>query len=397
MRKKLKISHFWVGFERTPINMLIKEFKKKFPSISVEVQQEEWGMYFPILWAKIAEGNPPDVSITEIGQRLVKLANTGCLADLTDFWHEQGYQKIFSKEMKEGCTVGGKMYGVPSKEYTFVVWYLKDVFEEKGFKPPKTWDQFLRLCDEIKEEGTYPIISSGWGTSIWLEYILLGLGGSEFYSSLLRGEKSWTDPMVVEAYQWLKKLVSEYFYPYPYAYSFPVTWMKLNEREAAMQLQGDWVDGMWQMAYGYSSGEDYDYFILPPINSRVKRTMVLGGNAWIVFESPHNRRKAMKFLEYVGSREAHEILARGGMGILSRRDVRPDVYNKTLRELREILIKSRKVPEFGVVLPQEFIDFEGTRRIQILLSSEITTYKIKNLLYEVEEEFKKIRPARGEI
>ncbi len=277
------------------------------------------------------------------------------------------------------------MYGVPSKEFTFAVWYLKDVFKEKGLHPPKTWDRFLKLCEELKEEGMYPIVSSGWGTSLWFVHVLTGLSGPEFYTDLVEGNESWTDPEVVKAYQWLKKLVDEYFYPDPYAYSFPTAWMKLNEREAAMQLQGDWVSGMWQRAYNYSAGDDYDCFILPPINPRTGHTMVVGGNAWVAFGRTRDREKAIKFLEYAGSREAHELLAKKGMGILSRKDVPSKVYDKVLKKLRNRLSKSRRVPEFGVYLPQEFINFEGKRRLRMLLSPTITAQKIRELLNEVEE------------
>lgn len=385
MGKKLQICHFWAGPEKLPVNSFVRKFREKFPSISVQTQALEWGLYFPALWARIAERNPPDVSTTEIGQRLIKLAENGYLLDLTDLWREEEYSKAFPSEMKKGCEVGNRIYGVPSKEFTFAVWYLTDVFREKGLSPPKTWDGFLKLCEEFKEGGTYPIAACGWGTSLWLTHILTGLAGPDFYSRLIEGKESWTDPLVVEAYQWLRRLVNEYFYPDPYAYNFPMAWMKLSRREAAMQLQGEWVDGMWQRAYNYSPEEDYDYFILPPINPRVKRAMVVGGNAWVALKAAPNPEGAMKFLRYAGSRKAHELLAKEGMGILARKDVPAGNYNKVLGRLINDISRSRKVPELGVFLSQEFINFEGGQRLQILLSPNITKKKIVELLDKVEK------------
>jgi len=389
MGKKLQICHFWTGPEKTPANSFIRKFREKFPSIKTQTQALEWGVYFPTLWAKLAERNPPNISATEIGQKLIKFAEDGHLIDLTDLWHKEGYSKVFPSEMKKGCRVGHKIYGVPSKEFTFAVWYLTDVFKERGLRPPKTWDKFLKLCEALKEEGMYPIIASEWGTSLWLKHILKGLAGPDFYLRLMEGKESWTDPAVVEACQWLKRLVNEYFYPDPHVYNFPMAWMKLNRREAAMQLQGEWVDGMWQRAYNYSPGEDYDYFILPPINPRVKRTMVIGGNAWVAFKGAPSHDKAMRFLKYAGSREAHELLAKEGMGIMSRKDVPPEIYNKILRRLKSDISKSKKVPDFGVFLPPDVTNIESAQRLQILLSPTITKGKIVELLDKVEKCAKK--------
>ncbi len=97
MEKKLQISHFWVDHERAPVDSFIRKFEKKFRSIGVETQPMEWGMYFPTLWAKLTEGNPPDVSITEIGQRLAMFVDGGHLIDLTDLWQEQGYHRVFPR------------------------------------------------------------------------------------------------------------------------------------------------------------------------------------------------------------------------------------------------------------------------------------------------------------
>lgn len=385
MRKKLQVYHFWAGPERAPANSLIRKFREKHPSVKVQVQAFEWGVYFPTLWGAIAEGRPPNVSTSEIGVRLTKLAEGGHLIDLTKLWKEEGYYKIFGSQMKKGCRLGNKMYGMPSKEFTFAVWYLKEVFREKGLRPPKTWDEFLKLCKAFKEEGMYPIISSGWGASLWLTQLLTGLAGPDFYLRLIEGKESWTNPLVVEAYQWLRRLINEYFYPDPYTYNFPMAWIKLNGREAAMQLQGEWVNGMWQRVYNYSPGEDYDYFILPPINPRVKRAAVTGGNAWVAFKRAPNPDEAIKFLKYTGSREAHELLAGENMGILSRTDVPLKAYNKVLRRLVRDVSKSKKVPDLGVFLPQEFINVEGGQRIQILLSPRITKREITGLLAKVEK------------
>ena len=44
----------------------------------------------------------------------------------------------------------GKTYGVPLMASAYAVWYNKNMFEENGWEPATTWEEFLALCEEIK-------------------------------------------------------------------------------------------------------------------------------------------------------------------------------------------------------------------------------------------------------
>ena len=109
-----------------------------------------------------------------------------------------------------------------------------------------------------------------------------------------------------------------------------MAWVRLNNCEAAMQLQGDWVNGMWQREYGYKPCKEYDYFLIPPIDPKIGQVAVVGGNAWIIPKNTPRRVHAKTFVEYAGSLEAHELMARNGMGILAHQ-----------KSLKKHMIRSR--------------------------------------------------------
>ncbi len=55
----------------------------------------------------------------------------------------------------------GKVYGLPFAYFAYAVWYNKRMFEEHGWRKPKTWDDFLSLCEQIKSAGIAPLAFQG--------------------------------------------------------------------------------------------------------------------------------------------------------------------------------------------------------------------------------------------
>ena len=378
-KKGLELFHFWTGPEQPPVDAFIDRFEEKNPDIKVSRNALDWGSHMLITGTRIKEGNPPDVFINEIGHFITRFVRGKQLEDLTDLWGEQGFSDVFPHWFKEGCSFNGRVYGVPSKQYIFAVWYLTDVFEEHGVKPPKTWDDFLEVCKTFKEAGIPPIISSGWGTALWFRHILGRIGGTEFYNGLMRGEESWTDSRVIEAYEMLRDLLREYFCPSPFGYNFILAWMRLNKREAAMQLQGDWLDGMWRRKFNYTPQVEYDCFLLPPIDPRVGRLAVISGNAWVMPKKAPHPEETKAFMRYAGSLEGQEILAREGMGILARKDVPKEAYNPLLAKLREEVTKNSVVLDMGTMLPPKVVSTEELQRMRIVSNPTIKRKEIKEI------------------
>ena len=44
----------------------------------------------------------------------------------------------------------GKVYGIPVDYYPWAVFYRKDVFADKGYTVPTTWDEFIALCGRCR-------------------------------------------------------------------------------------------------------------------------------------------------------------------------------------------------------------------------------------------------------
>ncbi len=382
-KKVVEISHFWAEAEEQPLDALVNRFEKKHPTLKIRQNIMDWWTYRDTMKRQMVEA-PPDVVVCNLGDTLPRFVKNDQLADLMDVWEKHDLFDAFPEWVKENCSFRGKMYGVPSKCFTYAVWYLTDVFKEHKIKPPKTWGEFLNVCESFKKAGVYPIMAGKDETFDWFSNILVRIGGPELYDGLSKGTKSWRDPKVIKAYEILRDLSIKYFYPHPFGFNSPMAWRKLNMREAAMYLRGDWVNGMWQREYHYTPGVEYDYFLLPPIDQRIGQVMVVGGDAWMLPKAARHPREAREFIEYAGSLEAHELLARNGMGILTHKDVPKKAYDSISLRLHNELSKYPTVHEMGAALSLKIASIEQAQRMKILLNPTIRRDAIEDLASEIE-------------
>lgn len=126
------------------------------------------GGYAKILSA-VAAGGGPDIAQVELNN-VPEFALAGALVDLSryGFGKEEGR---FSPSAFSHVTVGDAIYGVPQDTGPIATFYNRDVLvEEMGLEPPKTWEDFRSLAQEVKgagktlmtldpTDGSYPI---GW-------------------------------------------------------------------------------------------------------------------------------------------------------------------------------------------------------------------------------------------
>lgn len=382
-KKVLELSHFWAGSEHPPVGAFIDQFERKHPNIKVHENIMDWWTYNATIKRQMTEV-PPDVIICDIGETLTRFAGNDQLRDLTNIWKKQGLFDVFPEWMREKCSFQGKVYGVPSKYFTYAVWYLTDVFKKHGIKPPRTWDEFLKVCQSFKEAGIHPIIASGDGILDWFMNLLARTSGATFYDGLIRGTESWKDPRAIKVYEMLRDLSVEYFYPHPFGFNSPMAWVKLNRREGAMYLQGDWLNGMWQREYHYTPRKEYNYFLLPPIDSKIGQVMVVGGNAWMSPKEALHPKEARAFIEYAGSLKAHELMAQKGMGILAYKDVPKKAYDPISARLRDELTNHPKVHALGAALPLKIISVEQAQSMKIVMNPSIRREGIEDLAAEIE-------------
>ena len=142
----------WVNWSRDQtlvLNSLINgHFSAENPDISVTVR-----MTNASLLQGIMSNNAPDCSLSDSRTTPVNLAMRGALVDLSKFENYDEVSKWFVEGADAPYRYNGGVYGLPSTQQFYMMFYRTDIFEKYGLvdengvaKPPKTWDEFVEYA-----------------------------------------------------------------------------------------------------------------------------------------------------------------------------------------------------------------------------------------------------------
>ncbi|MEG1631925.1 MAG: extracellular solute-binding protein [Hydrogenoanaerobacterium sp.] len=137
----------------------------------------------------------------------------------------------------------GKLSTIPYQPSTFVVMYNKEIFEAAGIKEmPKTWDEFLAVCEKIKAAGKTPITVDDAYIGALTGYHLDRIIGKDA-TVALSTSKSWDNPGVLKfAQDWENMAKKGYISAKAAANVFPQGQLEeIATESTAMYLNGTWL------------------------------------------------------------------------------------------------------------------------------------------------------------
>ncbi|WP_117208204.1 N-acetylglucosamine/diacetylchitobiose ABC transporter substrate-binding protein [Allorhizocola rhizosphaerae] len=138
-------------------------FKENFPKVTItHTAVTEIGK---TLQPRFIDGTPPDViNNSGAGQidpgSLVAQAQLADLKDLLDAPSLDQPGKTVRQTLLPGAvetgTFGDKVHILNYAYTVYGIWYSKKLFNDKGWTYPKTWDEHIALCKQIKAAGIAP-------------------------------------------------------------------------------------------------------------------------------------------------------------------------------------------------------------------------------------------------
>ncbi len=192
---------------RDPMLEILAAFEETHPGITVEFTGIPGGDYPARIQTAIAGGAPPEALGILEGGILTTVAAGGDLPfiDLTGQIDISG----LTDPARGQVEVDGVVYGTPLASYTVGIAYQKPIFADNGIEPPTTWDELRAAAQTLLDAGVTPIVL---GAKDWVHpyFMYIGLNssvlGPEGFEQLRRGERSLTEPELVEATQLLLDL-----------------------------------------------------------------------------------------------------------------------------------------------------------------------------------------------
>ncbi len=151
----------------------------------------------------LAAGNAPDIIYASGPSYTAVYQAEDLVMNLDKYAEEYGWKDRLLSVMYDSCTLDGSLYSVPGGMCIGGLYYNKELFEEKGWKEPETWDEMLALFDEAQKEGIYAL---GAGNKGWKpcndhfsSMIINHYAGANLFYDALTGKSSFKTDEMVEA------------------------------------------------------------------------------------------------------------------------------------------------------------------------------------------------------
>ena len=219
----------------------------------------------------LAGGAGPDV-ITPFGpSQLAELVEAGHLVALDPYVDQYGWNESIPPWALELGKVDGKLYALPTEVETLVLWYNKRLFDEHGWQPPTTVDEWTALAQQAQAADVIPLaggIGEGAGIGEWFfgEFTSHVAGPEKVYQALA-GEIPWTDPAIAESIALFRDYVQNGYWMGSEERYFTTTFDEFSTAfatgEAAMNLEGTWFYGRIPEYFGDDRADDWDWVPVP--------------------------------------------------------------------------------------------------------------------------------------
>ena len=132
------------------MEVLIDEYKKINPEVKIVMDKVPWGGSLAKITAMKAAGTAPDIIYVIPGQ-VWTLQKEGWLMPLDSIVEELGGDKYFLP-LPGYVKIDNHYWAVPSGSMVIHLEYRKDLFDQKGLKEPKTWDDLLAAAKALTED-----------------------------------------------------------------------------------------------------------------------------------------------------------------------------------------------------------------------------------------------------
>jgi len=304
--KKLEIFTWWAsGGEAAGLKGMTDVFAKENPKtafVNASVAGAAGVNAKGVLVSRMKAGNPPDTFQAHAGAELTSYIKAGQVEDLTFLYKQQGWDKIFPKDLVKTLTDNGKIYSVPVNIHRAnVLWWNPATATKAGVTAaPATIEEFIADLKKAKASGIDGIALAGngdWAIAHLLDVVLLGTLGADKYNGLWKGTTPWTGADV-------KKAVSNFTTILSYgnsskALDWPDAGKLVTGGKALFFIMGDWASSQWQED-GLKLGTDYTWAVAP--NSVDKKPIYMWlSDSFTLPKGAKNRDAGIAWLKVCGS------------------------------------------------------------------------------------------------
>ena len=248
----------------------------------------------------------------------------GLLLDLTD----KEFVKSYNQNTLAGNAYNDRFYSVCQGTVAYNgLFYNKAIFTELGLKVPNTWDEFLAVCEAVKADGKYSVLSAGaadqWPLNMFANAMLSGNYGMdmvEIGKKLLTGDMKHTDPEIMLIYNCMDQFAS-YLEPGVTGIAYSDAPGRFAAGNMAMYADGSWSAPDIKKA---NPDIDFGYFPLPGVKAREdglpNQFAIKYDLSFAVPTNAPNQDGALAFLTYFAQKDVYTAFLNKVAGFSATQD-----------------------------------------------------------------------------
>ena len=338
-KEEITLWYYWSqSYDKKELANLVNGFNRIQDEIEVSTQYVPDEDFKKRLALSMADGNMPDLALVDSSD----FHYLHAMEPFSDLTGEIEGLEEYLPEVKEACSVDGRMMGLPYGMNCTVLYYNKKIMDAHGAKVPETWRELYDTAVKLSADGhcgfALPAVQSEESGYSFLP-LLWSMGGD--VDSLDSSESR-------QAFQLLRLLTE--------SGAMSRQTISLTEGDLLQQF----VEGNIAMMVNSTTMIDsirdaspylkYGVTTLPAADDGT-RISVLGGEVFGVTKGAH-QDAAVKFLRYVSDKDRMVSYMERSAYMAPRQDVLENQYaeDPLKRSMIEI-VKSARTREFSVEWP----------------------------------------------
>ncbi len=210
----------------------------------------------------------------------------------------------------------GALSSVPYQPSAFLVMYNKALFRKAGItETPKTWAEFLAVCEKLKANGITPITVDDAYIPALVGYHLGRLIGRDATLEIVNND-DWSNPAVAQlATQWAEMAARGFISTKAQANIWPQGQQEIANESVAMYLNGTWLPNEIKG----STRPDFEWgaFSYPAIDGGVdgQEASHYGAQCFAINNKSKHPEEAFKLIVFLTTGKWDAELAKNSIGV----------------------------------------------------------------------------------
>lgn len=284
--------------------------------VTVEIQNVVNSDYKTKLTTMMASDSETDIIFTwELGY-LENFVNGNKIVSLQKYLDEdEDWKNSFNGGILDPLTYDGEVYAIPTQQSTAIMYYNKAIFDEYNLEVPTTYDEYVQVCDALKENGVMPVAlastaDDAWLVSQYIQQLSDGIKGEDLFNSIKDGTGKWNDEGMIEAGKLFQEEVNKgYFEDGFTGVSGDEAKLMFANGQTAMYFNGCWEISNLDKKENAAEAENFSCFIMPPVNEGYAGTAVGSvDTSYAVTKNCKNVDAAVALLKYMTNEESTSLL-----------------------------------------------------------------------------------------